>query len=169
MLELKWIQWYEWKYSIDTLWNVYSVMNQMFLKPSIKNWYLFVILQWKNHYIHRLIAKAFIPNPLNLPCINHKDWNKLNNALDNIEWCTYQYNLIHARRMWLNKTTKNHVSLKKLNARKVSQYTISWIFIASFESATHAHRETWASRTVIWRCCMWKAESAWWYFWKFIL
>lgn len=42
--------------------------------------------------VHRLVAQAFIPNPNNLPCINHKDENPSNNRADNLEWCTYKYN-----------------------------------------------------------------------------
>jgi hypothetical protein len=47
----------------------------------------------KTAYIHRLVAEAFIPNPDNLPQINHKDENKSNNCVDNLEWCTSSYNL----------------------------------------------------------------------------
>lgn len=42
--------------------------------------------------IHKLVAETFIPNPDNLPCINHKDENPLNNCVSNLEWCTYKYN-----------------------------------------------------------------------------
>ena len=46
----------------------------------------------KRVYLHRILAEAFISNPNNLPCVNHKDENKLNNSLDNLEWCDWTYN-----------------------------------------------------------------------------
>ena len=49
-------------------------------------------------YLHRLIAGAFIPNPDNLPEINHKDENKRNNNIDNLEWCTVTYNRMYGTR-----------------------------------------------------------------------
>ena len=50
----------------------------------------------KTYLVHRLVAKAFIPNPNNYPTINHKDGNKLNNNINNLEWCSYKYNTQHA-------------------------------------------------------------------------
>lgn len=52
----------------------------------------------KTHKVHRLVAKAFIPNPNNYPMINHIDGNKQNNNLNNLEWCDNSYNQLHAIR-----------------------------------------------------------------------
>lgn len=66
------------------------------LKPEIRQGYYSVDLMKKSERkkcrIHRLVAQAFIPNPDNLPMINHKDENKLNNRASNLEWCTNTYN-----------------------------------------------------------------------------
>ena len=47
----------------------------------------------KTYSIHKLVAEAFLPNPDNLPVVNHKDENKLNNNVENLEWCTQEYNV----------------------------------------------------------------------------
>ena len=65
-------------------------------KPYMRKGYLAVKLrrgkERKAIFIHRLVAMTFIPNPNNLPCVNHKDQNCLNNNYDNLEWCTVKYN-----------------------------------------------------------------------------
>ena len=70
------------------------------LRPALKpRGYLFVGLRKNNRtelcYVHRLVAKAFIPNPLNLGYINHKDRNPSNNSVTNLEWYTQQYNVTY--------------------------------------------------------------------------
>lgn len=61
----------------------------------------------KQHKVHQLVAKFFIPNPNNLPIINHKDGNKSNNHIDNLEWCTYSENNLHAFQVLKRKPVKN--------------------------------------------------------------
>ena len=57
----------------------------------------------KTFLVHRLVAMAFIPNPFNLPTVNHIDGNKLNNHVPNLEWCSYSNNNIHAFKTGLRK------------------------------------------------------------------
>lgn len=60
-----------------------------------------------NYLIHRMVAEVFIPNPDNKPCVNHKDGNKHNNCVDNLEWVTYEENSQHAVKMGLIKSGKD--------------------------------------------------------------
>ena len=71
--------------------------------------------------VHRLVAKAFIPNPNNLPQINHIDGNKNNNHVSNLEWCDGSYNMKHAFRTGLNDRAKIslHCHLRKLSIEQV--------------------------------------------------
>lgn len=62
----------------------------------------------KAYFIHRLVALAFLPNPNNLPIINHKDENPLNNNVDNLEWCTQEYNNAYGTKNERQSLTKSH-------------------------------------------------------------
>ena len=66
-----------------------------------------VILNGKQYRVHRLVAEAFIPNPNNLPCVNHIDGNKQNNSVENLEWVTYSENTIHSFKTGLQKKIHN--------------------------------------------------------------
>ena len=75
----------------------YGCQKEYILKPAIaNNGYAQVTLydntKKRKFLVHRLVATAFIPNPSNFPQINHKDENRLNNSIENLEWCTAEYN-----------------------------------------------------------------------------
>lgn len=76
----------------------------------------------KSFAIHRLVATAFIPNPNNLPQINHKDGNKDNNHVSNLEWCTNSYNQKHAIEKGLKSkaTMSRNCHLRKLTEEQVA-------------------------------------------------
>lgn len=84
-------------YQISDLGRVRNSKGQILTGYTNNNGYQMVHLRTKNnnklYSIHRLVAIHFIPNPDNLPCVNHKDENKLNNKAKNLEWCTYKYNV----------------------------------------------------------------------------
>ena len=74
--------------------NVYRWTETKLLTPRDNGkGYLELEFLGKHRYIHRLVAEAFIPNPDNLPQVNHKDENKANNTVENLEWCERVYNV----------------------------------------------------------------------------
>lgn len=85
------------KYSVSNLGNVKNNKTGRILsKRPEKKGYTRANLNGKDYKIHRLVAIAFIPNPNNLPEINHKDTNKTNNTVTNLEWCTSSFNQKHS-------------------------------------------------------------------------
>lgn len=104
------IKGYEGYYQVSNLGRVKSNGNRsnhkteklLSLNKNSKG-YLRVMLyrecKYKSFFVHRLVAEHFIPNPLNLPQVNHLDCDKTNNCVSNLEWCTNRENTIHSYRM----------------------------------------------------------------------
>ena len=115
----------------------------------------------KNKRVHRLLMEAFIPNPNNYPQINHIDGNKLNNSLDNLEWCTAKHNSREAIRLGLcdQRTLDQSVAIE--------QYSKEGIYIQSFTSLHEAERCTKVAWQNIWKVCNNLRKSAGGYWWKY--
>jgi homing nuclease of hnh family with numod4 and ienr domains len=116
------------KYDVYEDGRVYSYKTNKFLKHDIsKKGYAHVVLDNKKWKVHRLVAYLFIPNPNyeNL-MINHKDGNKLNNHVSNLEWCTAYENNKHARDTGLNNVSKsNHDRWNDIDFRHKTSQNIS--------------------------------------------
>ena len=83
--------------------------------------YYSVGIKKRTHMVHRLVAQAFIPNPCNKPFVNHIDGNKLNNCVDNLEWCTAAENNQHARDTGLNPQTSGYkIQYKNSSTKKIA-------------------------------------------------
>lgn len=74
----------------------------------------------KMFLVHRLVAKVFIENPENKPCVNHIDGNPLNNKVENLEWCTHSENMKHAFRTGLHSLRGDKHNNRKLNSSDVA-------------------------------------------------
>ena len=73
---------------------VFSEFSNKFLVEEVtKIGYIRIYIQGRHFLLHRLVAKAFIPNPNNLPVVNHKDTDVTNNCMDNLEWCPVEQNV----------------------------------------------------------------------------
>ena len=98
-------------YYISRSGQVYSARLGRLLKDCNCDGYRKVSLSANGHSrsikVHRLVALAFLPNPQNKPDVNHKDGNKANNCLNNLEWCTEKENVRHAVRTGLFRRSKS--------------------------------------------------------------
>lgn len=110
----------------------------------------------KDLLIHRLVAEAFIPNPNNLPVVNHKDGNRLNNTIKNLEWCTQQYNI---------RSYHNNRQSKQVYCKELDMY---------FNGVTHAQNYLRsigypkAARSLISANCLGKIPHAYKMHWEYV-
>ena len=153
-------------YQVSNLGNVKSINyrhtnKEKVLSPSLCNGYHSVQLYNENGLkkcnIHRLVAEAFIPNPNNYPVVNHKDENKLNNYVENLEWCSQKYNCNYGER---NEKIGNRVR------KKITQYSKKGEKIKEWRSLTDASKTLNISKSDISLCCRGKLKSAGGYKWE---
>lgn len=169
METFKKINWYE-NYKISDLWNIINKDWKFLTNQDNWNGYKFIRLynNWniKKFYIHRLVLWNFIWKS-NLD-INHKDWNKSNNYLLNLEYCSKKYNSQHRFKV-LNQKWTNYWRFWKFHntAKQVKQFDLNWNFIKIWNSIIEAKKEIWIKDSWIWQVCKWKQKTCWWFIWKY--
>ena len=154
------VEGYEGIYQVSNHGQVKSLGNGKYKKEKIlkagkrAGEYKFVVLckMGNGHSVsvHRLVARAFLPNPQNLPEVNHKDESPANNAVENLEWCSCQYNIDYSK------------------SKRVEQYTVGGEKVAEYKSIAYAAKITGISRTAINNNLTNWTKTSGGYIWKYI-
>lgn len=138
------------------------------VKPRLCNGYNIIGLwiggEQKHFFVHRLVSLTFIPNPDNLPEVNHKDENKTNNMVGNLEWCSKSYNINYGTRN--ERCGEKNLNMKDLS-KPVKQFTKDGVFIKEYPSMHEVERQTGFYYSHIGKCCNGKQKSAYGYIWRY--
>ena len=151
---------YEGHYQVSNWGRVKSIKfgKEIILKPQKDiSGYLFVRLCKngiiKNYFIHRLVAEVFLPNPNNYKEVNHKDENKTNNVVTNLEWCDRKYN-------------QNYGTRTEKCSKKVYQYTLDGKFVKEWKSTAECGRNGYNYGNVA-ACCRGKLKTYKGFIWRY--
>lgn len=158
---------YEGQYKIGNRGTLWSEISHKKLRPNTDKYgYEYYVLcvngKRKTVKAHRLVAMAFLPNENNLPSVNHKDENKVNNAVENLEWCDVLYNNRYgSRNRRIRESQINHPAFSK----KVLCVETGEVFASAHE----ASRRTGINRGNIGSACIGrkKHSTAGGYHWRF--
>lgn len=137
------------------------------LKHDLCHGYLRITLckngKIKHFFIHRLVAEAFLDNPDNLPQVNHINEDKTDNRVENLEWCTQEYNLNYGTR--IERVCKSNTNGKF--SKHVYQYTLSGEFLMEWLSVSEIQRQTGWTKTNIAACCRGQYKQMYGFRWSY--
>lgn len=181
------IEGFEGLYQISSMGRVKSLNykgtgKEKIMKPQKKkNGYYFIGLRKRGskkycYHIHRLVGLMFIPNPNNYPCINHKDEQKQNNHIENLEWCTHKYNCNYgthneklSKALKGKKPTQEQIDkMSKAHSIPIIQLTLNDEFVKQWDSARQAGRELNIHSTDITKCCKGKRKTYKGFKWRYV-
>lgn len=159
----KFIEGFDGHYQISDKGRVKRTETGAILKPSVStNGYLFVnpYKNGKNYpkNIHRLVAEAFLPNPHNFTEVNHKDEDKTNNDISNLEWCDRSHNINHGNR---------NVKVARKLSKAVVQIDLNGNNVNEFYGLHEAQKQTGVDFRSIQACCKKRIKSTGGYVWRY--
>lgn len=144
---------YEGLYGVTSCGKVYSYKRKKFLKPWECCGYLYVALYKNNETrkfrVHRLVAEAYLENPDNLPEVHHKDHNRTNNCLGNLEWIAKADNV------------------REATSKAIYQFNLAGNLIRVWPSISEASRETCIDGSSISKCARGKYKTAGGFIWRY--
>lgn len=148
-------------------WGRRNIVRNLYLKPHNKG-YLQVELakdgSKKMTTVHRLVAMTFIPNPNNLPIINHKDENKHNNNVNNLEWCTFSYNNSYSKELH-----KERIGKPRKNYKKVIQFDLNGEKIKIWDCLVDIKHTNGMNEWSIRQCCEGNRKTAYGFRWQYAI
>lgn len=170
---------YEGLYQVSNYGNIKSIARQgtkehIMIKSKNHQGYLQIKLTKhsisKTKKVHRLVAEAFIPNPYNLPQVDHIDDNKENNCVSNLQWITNEDNMAKAWKTGARTLKKSYKRGKdNVNSRSVMQYDLQGNFIKLWYCIKDIERKLGFDNRNISACCRNKKKTAYGYKWKYAL
>lgn len=116
----------------------------------------------KHYLTHRLVAEVFVPNPDNLPEVDHKDENKDNNKYSNIVWCDRVYN--NTKGVQSKEGRRKTASLRM---KSVSQYSLDGVLLHTYNGIRIAEEQTGIDNSNIINCCKGRTKTAGGYIWRY--
>lgn len=161
------IKGYEGLYYITRDGRIYNSHNLEMKLSKNANGYNIITLSKNNvshtYIVHRLVAETFLPNPDGLPCVNHKDENKANNYVNNLEWCSVSYNNNYGTRQErVSKAQQNN-----FRSKKIGQYSLDGQLVKIWPSTGEVQRQLNYDKSNIQKVARGVKHTAYGFIWKY--
>ena len=146
------------------------ILSQKVARSGYKTVSLYFNQRWHHPSVHRLVAEAFIPNPNNLPQVNHKDEDKTNNCVDNLEWCSAKYNTnygLRNKKAGENISKANRGKPQPQRCKEIEKFDMDGNYITTYGSVGEAANSIGKPSSYISTCLIGKTKSCNGFIWRY--